>query len=65
MNIESVPMLSKLSVFFPVFIVPMKVCRCLAAISVDNKKKTKLRKNTRESTVLSILSMAETDQSMK
>lgn len=31
-------MLGKLPVFFPVFIVPMKVCRCLAAISVDNKK---------------------------
>ena len=62
--IDSVPMLGKFPVFFPVFIMPMKFCRWLFAVSV-NTEKTKLRKNMKESVVLSILSAVETDQSMK
>lgn len=42
-NIESVPMLGKHPVFFPAFIMPMKVCRWLVVISLDTKK-TKFKK---------------------
>lgn len=43
-SIESVPVLGRIPVFFPVFIVPMKVCRVLVAISVDTKKPSKVEK---------------------
>lgn len=44
MSIEYVPMLGRIPVFLPVFIMSMKVCRVLVAISVDTEKPNEVKK---------------------